>query len=142
MHQGRRESFTIFFRLWLLFLVAFFFFFLPAEAGDDTLHLYPQRQTVRVGFYQMSGYHMMGRDGHRYGYGYDYLHLISRYTDWNYDYIGYNMGWMDMFGMLERGEIDLMTGVQKTPEREAKFVYLRILRSKIILPIRQSFIAV
>ena len=123
MHQERRESFTIFFRLWLLFLVAFFFCFVPAEAGDNTLHLYPQRQTVRVGFYQMSGYHMMGRDGHRYGYGYDYLHLISRYTDWNYDYIGYNLGWMDMFGMLERGEIDLMTGVQKTPEREAKFVY-------------------
>jgi hypothetical protein len=95
MHQERRESFTIFFRLWLLFLVAFFFCFVPAEAGDDTLHLYPQRQTVRVGFYQMSGYHMMGRDGHRYGYGYDYLHLISRYTDWNYDYIGYNLaGWI------------------------------------------------
>ena len=63
---------------------------------------------------------MMGRDEHRYGYGYDCLHLIGRYTDWSYDYLGYNMGWKDTFDMLDQGEIDLMTAVQKTPEREAK----------------------
>lgn len=122
MLLGRRVSSTIIVRFLLLFLVAFFLCLAPAKAAD-TLQLYPQRQTVRVGYYQMSGFQMIDRDGHLYGYGYDYLHLIGRYTDWNYEYLGYNIGWKDTFDLLDRGEIDLMTAVQKTPERMAKYVY-------------------
>ena len=33
----------------------------------------PQRETVRVGFFEMNGYHMQDEDGNRSGYGYDTL---------------------------------------------------------------------
>ncbi|SHL04107.1 Signal transduction histidine kinase [Selenomonas ruminantium] len=89
----------------------------------DGMEFFPQRQTVRVGFYRMSGYHEIAPNGHRYGYGYDYLHLIGRYTDWHYEYVGYEKGWLDMFAMLDAGQIDLITAAQKTPEREAKYIF-------------------
>ena len=41
----------------------------------------PQRETVRVGFFEMNGYHMQDEDGNRSGYGYDTLRLMARY--WN-----------------------------------------------------------
>ena len=45
---------------------------------------------------------MMTKEGTRYGYGYDYLHLIiHRYADFDYEYIGYNQGWKDMFDLLD-----------------------------------------
>ena len=107
----------------LLMLAAAFFFSLSGKMAEAEIKLYPQRQTVRVGFYQMAGYHMMTKEGTRYGYGYDYLHLINRFADFDYEYIGYNQGWKDMFELLDRGVIDIVTAVQKTPERAAKYIY-------------------
>ena len=49
----------------------------------------PQRETVRVGFFEMNGYHMQDEDGNRSGYGYDTLRLMARYWDVDYEYIGY-----------------------------------------------------
>ena len=118
----RKRSFTIWGRCLLLF-IAVFFLCLPIKKTGAELYLYPPQQTVRAGFYQMSGYHAADSKGNRYGYGYDYLHLISRYLDWRYEYIGYDRGWQEMFDLLDRGEIDLLTAVQKTPERETKYLY-------------------
>ena len=118
----RKRSLIIWGRCLLLFM-AVFFLCLPVKKTGAEFSLYPQQQVVRVGFYQMTGYHAMDGSGNRYGYGYDYLHLISRYLDWQYEYIGYDQGWKDMFDLLDRGEIDLLTAVQKTPEREAKYLY-------------------
>ena len=111
---------TIRFLFLLVMMVGIWQLSVQAAEGMD---FFPQRQTIRVGFYQMSGYHAIAPDGHRYGYGYDYLHLIGRYTDWQYEYIGYDKGWHDMFAMLDAGEIDLITAAQKTPEREAKYIF-------------------
>lgn len=105
----------------LLLLAAFLAWWQPASAGE--LELHPSRQTVRVGFYQMNGYHMVAESGWRSGYGYDYLHLINRFTDWRYEYVGYDKGWRNMFDMLDRGEIDLLTAVQKTPDRATKYIF-------------------
>lgn len=122
MLLGRKRSFYRAACLLLMFTAAFFFS-LSGKMVEAEMQLYPQRQTVRVGFYQMAGYHMMTKEGTRYGYGYDYLHLIDRFADFDYEYIGYNQGWKDMFELLDRGVIDIMTGVQKTPERAAKYIY-------------------
>lgn len=76
---------------------------------------------VRVGFFPLSGYHMVDEKGNRSGYGYDLLQQLRVYSNWTYEYIGYDKSWEVMFGMLERGEIDLLTVVHKTQEREALF---------------------
>lgn len=83
------------------------------------------RDTVRVGFFAMDGYHMMDEDGRKSGYGYDFLRLMARYWDVEYEYIGYDKGWSNMQQMLENGEIDIGTATRKTPEREEKFDFSR-----------------
>ena len=86
----------------------------PAQANTP-------RETVRVGFFAFDGYHMIDKKGNRSGYGYDFLRLAARYMDVDYDYVGYDKSWDEMQKMLNNGEIDLLTSVQKTEEREKKF---------------------
>lgn len=66
------------------------------------------RETIRVGFFAMDGYHMMDEEGNRSGYGYDFLRLMARYIDVDYEYVGYDKSWGEMQEMLENGEIDLL----------------------------------
>ncbi len=82
-----------------------------------------ERDTVRVGFFAFDGYHSMDEKGVRGGYGYEFLRMIARYWNVEYEYIGYDKSWNDMLDMLAAGEIDLVTSVQSTPEREAEFAF-------------------
>ena len=60
-------------------------------------------KTVRVGFYQVDGYHEQNADGKRWGYGYEFLQKVGRYLPYQYEYIGYEKSWQDMLEMLEKG---------------------------------------
>ena len=105
----------------------------PARAEDAEI----QHEHVRVGFFAMDGYHMMDEDGNRSGYGYDFLRLMARYWDADYEYIGYDKSWEDMQRMLLDGEIDMVTSARKTPDREELFDFSRpIGTSNGILTIR------
>ena len=57
---------------------------LTAYAAEDS----SQHETVKVGFFAMDGYHMMDEEGNRSGYGYDFLRLMARYWDVDYEYVG------------------------------------------------------
>ena len=92
-----------------------------AYAAEDS----SQHETVKVGFFAMDGYHMMDEEGNRSGYGYDFLRLMARYWDVDYEYVGYDKSWEDMQQMLEDGEIDMVTSARKTPDREEKFDFSR-----------------
>ena len=92
-----------------------------AYAAEET----SQHETVKVGFFAMDGYHMMDEKGNRSGYGYDFLRLMARYWDVNYEYVGYDKSWEDMQQMLENGEIDMVTSARKIPDREEKFDFSR-----------------
>lgn len=76
--------------------------------------------TVRVGYFAFDGYHMQ-EDGVRSGYGYEILQHMAGYTNWKYEYVGYEKSWNEMQEMLERGEIDLLTSAQMTEERMERF---------------------
>lgn len=91
---------------------------IPTQASDNV-----EQRTVRVGFFSSDGYHVMDEDGTMSGYGYDFLQMLLRYNDWNYEYVGYEKNWSDMLGMLDAGEIDMVTLADKTPEREAKYAF-------------------
>ena len=84
-----------------------------------------QHERVRVGFFAMDGYHMMDEDGNRSGYGYDFLRLMARYWDVDYEYVGYDKSWEEMQQMLIDGEIDMVTSARRTPEREELFDFSR-----------------
>ena len=76
---------------------------------------------IRVGFFEFYGYHQLDEEGLRSGYGYEFIQRIKHYTNWKYDYIGFDRTWAEMQLMLEDGEIDLLTSAQKTPSREELF---------------------
>ena len=84
-----------------------------------------QHEHVRVGFFAMDGYHMMDENGNRSGYGYDFLRLMARYWDVDYEYVGYDKSWDEMQRMLIDGEIDMVTSARRTPEREELFDFSR-----------------
>lgn len=80
-----------------------------------------ERRTVRVGFFAFDGYHTKDADGSLSGYGYEFLQHLSVYTNWKYEYIGYDKSWGEMQEMLAKGEIDMLTSAQKTEERTESF---------------------
>ena len=107
--------------IWLTVLLLAALLSLSASAAETV----SQHERVRVGFFAMDGYHMMGEDGNRSGYGYDFLRLMARYWDVDYEYVGYDKSWEEMQQLLVDGEIDMVTSARKTPDREELFDFSR-----------------
>ena len=83
-------------------------------------------QTIRVGYFAFPGYHEViesenGAQGS--GYGFDFLQMLRRYTNLNYQYVGYEDSWQDMQQMLRDGQIDMVTSARKTSQREKEFAF-------------------
>lgn len=78
---------------------------------------------IKVGFFKFAGYHDIDSYGNKSGYGYDFIEMIARYDNDNYKFVGYESGWNEMLTMLEDGEIDVLTNVSKTKERQKKYLY-------------------
>lgn len=109
----------------------------PAAAWAD--YDSSQREKIRVGFFAMDGYHMVDEQGNRSGYGYDFLQLVARYLDVDFEYVGYEDSWEEMQTMLEKGEIDLLTSARRTAQREERFDFSRPIGSNsAILSIRSD----
>jgi signal transduction histidine kinase len=80
-------------------------------------------QTIRVGYYMFDGYQMETPEQVRSGYGYDFLQELARYTGWDYEYVGYELGWAKLQEMLDEGQIDILTSARRTPERDGKYLF-------------------
>lgn len=78
---------------------------------------------IRVGFFAFSGYHEIDEEGTRTGYGYEFFRKIGVLDDWTFDYIGYDKSYAENLDMLVNGELDVVTSVSKTPERERLFLF-------------------
>lgn len=133
----KRTNFTWCRKAALVLLAACMIGLLPVRA--NAAYDAAQRETIRIGFFAMDGYHMMDGQGNRSGYGYDFLQMVSRYLDVDFEYVGYEDSWEEMQTMLENGEIDLLTSARKTPEREEKFEFSRpIGTNSAILTVRSD----
>lgn len=97
------------------------------------------RQTIKVGFFNFDGYHMIDSDGNKSGYGYDFIRMISKYLDADFEYIGYENSWNNTADMLEKGEIDLVTSAQPTYDRIEKFAFSKpIGKSSAMLTVKSD----
>lgn len=45
-------------------------------------------ENIKVGFFKFEGYHDVDSDGHRSGYGYDFLQILAKYANFTYTYVG------------------------------------------------------
>ncbi len=86
-----------------------------AEAGEQEI--------LRVGFFSFPGYHTITEDGHRSGYGYEFLQRLAIHAGWSYEYVGYDASYAEALNMLKSGEVDIVTSVSKTPERQEEFLF-------------------
>ena len=77
-------------------------------------------KTVRVGWYD-SSFNYSDKFGRRSGYAYDYQQKIAAYTGWTYEYV--EGSWPELFEMLKKGQIDLMSDITYTKEREGEMLF-------------------
>ncbi len=94
-------------------IVLFIVLFIPFQLQAS------EPEYVRVGYTVFESYQELEPDGTRSGYGYEYLEHIADYTGWQYEYI--TCTWNQCLQMLEKGDIDILTYVNKTEERTQFF---------------------
>ena len=105
--------------LCILIMLQYFF---PIYASADEAAV----KTIKVGYFAFPGYHEVFEDENGpqgRGYGFEFLQMLRRYTNLNYQYIGYENSWEDMQQMLRDGEIDMVTSARKTSKREKEFAF-------------------
>ena len=104
----------------LLLLVTFFMGFLVPPVVHAEEKEEKEEKVVRVGWYD-SSFCYYDSFGRRCGIAYEYEQKISAYTNWTYEYV--EDSWSNLLQMLKDGEIDLLSDVSYTPEREEFMLY-------------------
>ncbi len=94
-------------------------FALPAGAFRDT-RVKADGQVVKVGYVPSDNF-VKEKDGQYTGYCVDYLEEIAVYTGWTYEYV--SGSWEECLQRVEAGEIDIVCAVQRTADREKRFLF-------------------
>ncbi|WP_165069416.1 EAL domain-containing protein [Desulfovibrio sp. ZJ200] len=81
-----------------------------------------QQMEVRVGYFENGDYMRRNRDGEFIGFNIEFLHEISKFSGLNLHMVDAG-SWQHAQAMLEKGEIDLLAAVHRTPEREQKMSF-------------------
>lgn len=69
------------------------------------------RRNVKVAFFPMSGYNERQEDGSYTGMDVEYLHELSRYADWDIEYVECE-DWDEAFEFLKNKKVDLVGSAQ------------------------------
>ena len=77
-------------------------------------------KVVRVGWYE-SPFNTTDRFGRRSGYAYEYQQKIAAHTGWTYEYV--EASWPELFDMLKKGTIDILSDVSYTEERAGQMLF-------------------
>ncbi len=94
----------------LVFILALWFvsgMFIPAFAARSVVALRP----VKVGYAYSDGYFEVDSSGVRSGYGFEYLMYMSRYTNWQYEFVDIGNDYNKAVEMVKNGELDMITGL-------------------------------
>lgn len=109
---GKRVRFSMLLAAGLTLLCIFPFFTDHVQAAD---------KKVKIGYYQVANFQEIREDGSYFGFCYDYYMQLQKYTKWDYEFI--EASYADCMKMLLNGEIDVLAGVGKTPEREEQIAF-------------------
>lgn len=126
---------SIVFGIFIAFFVFLFFTmggFIDAKGIYDTpdshdshdshpIHDSFDKQKIRVGWFIVDGYQFYDSHGNRSGYGYDYLHELSHYGNYEYEFV--DGTWEECYQWLKEGKIDLLTFAQRTDERAKEIAF-------------------
>lgn len=79
------------------------------ENTEDTKNF--SNHVIKVGFSQMENFSKTDETGKHSGLIFDYLNEISKYTNWEYEFIEVDKNSDELYNKLITGEIDLMGGM-------------------------------
>ena len=79
-----------------------------------------ENKVVRVGWYD-SIYFYRDKNGRRRGLAYEYQQKLVAYTGWTYEYV--EGSWPELLQKLKDGEIDMLSDVSYTRERDGSILY-------------------
>lgn len=91
-----------------------------ADAGSSLAN--SSATTVKVGYYYNAGYMHKDESGDFEGFDVEYLYTLAGYANWNIQFVEYS-SLSDALAALNRGDIDLMTSLAKTTEREQDYMF-------------------
>ncbi|MGC8839732.1 MAG: transporter substrate-binding domain-containing protein, partial [Anaerolineae bacterium] len=94
----------------------------PAVGLPVATSLYADR-SVRIGIYENEPLVFTDSQGQPRGLYVDLLEHVARQEGWRLEYVWCE--WPDCLARLERGDLDLMTAIAHSPEREARFDFTR-----------------
>lgn len=102
-------------------LIAGVFVFIMAMSSQPVL-ANPTQDTVRVGIYELNGFHSYDVDGNPRGYCIDYLNVAAGITGWEYEYVPID-NFAEGCEKLANQEIDLLSPVMMTDARRELYAY-------------------
>lgn len=79
------------------------------------------REPIKVGYTDYYGFIQQDGEGDWTGYGVDYLTQISRYTDWEYEFVYCN--WEEALDKLKSSEIDLLCNATQSADNQKNFEF-------------------
>lgn len=79
------------------------------------------RKTIKVGFYEYYPYYYLNKNSIPDGYYNELLEVISNKLNLNYEYVDCNI--TNALQKLKSGELDLVFGISKTPDREKEYEF-------------------
>lgn len=109
----KRKSFILV--IILAFLMVFVFFNISVSKREDN------KRTLKIGFYDYYPYFYINKEGKVSGYYNDLVKSLSEKLNFNFEYV--NCGISESLKELENREIDLVFGINKTPEREELYEF-------------------
>lgn len=100
----------------ILFLSISLSLLIPLSCNADE-----ENKVIKVGFYEYGSYYYYDKNKNPTGYYDELLKYISKELDMDYEYV--NVPIDDALKDLKNGDIDLLFGLNKTPEREKYFAF-------------------
>lgn len=113
-------------------LLAVVLVFISFSFGEKTVYAEEHNheksmRKVRVGFPIQKGLTEKDEDGNYIGYTVDYLNQLSKYTEWDIEYVEaegtINEQLTTLMQMLEDGEIDMLGAMNYSPALEEMYLY-------------------
>ncbi|TPE20718.1 EAL domain-containing protein [Clostridium perfringens] len=87
----------------------------------DSKKISCDRKTIKVGFYEYYPYYYLNKNSIPDGYYNELLEVISNKLNLNYEYVDCNI--TNALQKLKSGELDLVFGISKTPDREKEYEF-------------------
>ena len=76
---------------------------------------------VKVGWFPLDGFQEIDEGGNFSGYNYEYLKKIEEYSNLEFEFVPGD--WEELMKALDSGDIDIMSNINKTNQREMKYLF-------------------